>query len=62
LPTSCAPAIVLDAPLAGGVHVEPSARPVNKEKHKLRKHSTAKVVDYLMAKKKEADYEKDLKE
>lgn len=49
-------------PLAGGVDVEPSARPDNKEKHKLRKHSTTKAVDYLMAKKKEVDYEKDLKE
>ncbi|XP_025814231.1 uncharacterized protein LOC112891555 [Panicum hallii] len=51
------------APLAGGAEAEPSARPdgKKKEKQKLRQRSTIEAVDYLMAKKKEADLEKELK-
>jgi hypothetical protein len=62
-PTSVAPAVVLDGPLDDGVHAEPSARPDGnkKEKQKLWQCSTREVVDYLMAKKKEAKNEKELK-
>ncbi|CAN6208697.1 unnamed protein product [Urochloa humidicola] len=56
-------AVVPAAPLAGGSDPEPSARPdgKKKEKQKLRQRSTIEAVDYLIAKKKEADLEKDLK-
>jgi type IV secretory pathway VirB10-like protein len=42
---------------------EPPARPdgKKKEKQKLKQRSTIEAMDYLMAKKKEADIEKDLK-
>ncbi|CAN6167018.1 unnamed protein product [Urochloa humidicola] len=62
-PGSVAGAVVPAAPLAGGADAEPSARPdgKKKEKQKLRQRSTIEAVDYLMAKKKEADLEKDLK-
>ncbi|CAL4915205.1 unnamed protein product [Urochloa decumbens] len=62
-PGSVAGAVVLAAPLAVGADAEPSARPEGKkkEKQKLRQRSTIEAVDYLMAKKKEADLEKDLK-
>ena len=46
-----------------GADAEPSARPDSKKKEKqqLRRRSTIEAVDYLMAKKKEADLEKGLK-
>ncbi|CAN6223041.1 unnamed protein product [Urochloa humidicola] len=61
-PGSVAGAIVPAAPLAASADPEPSARPDGKkEKQKLRQRSTIEAVDYLMAKKKGADLEKDLK-
>jgi hypothetical protein len=62
-PTSTTVVIARDAPLPIDVDAELSARPdgKKKEKQKLRQRSTIDVVDYLMAKKKEADHEKDLK-
>ncbi|KAL5678258.1 hypothetical protein ACJX0J_014389, partial [Zea mays] len=61
--TSVANAIVVDAPLGGADHDEPSCRPdgKKKEKQKLRQSSSMEVVDYLIAKKKDSDLEKDLK-
>ena len=60
---SVAAAVAPTAPLAGGADVDPSSRPdgKKKEKQKLRQHSTIEAVVYLMAKKKEADLERDLK-
>ena len=60
---SVAAAVAPTAPLAAGADAEPSARPdsKNKEKQQLRRRSTIEAVDYLMAKKKEADLERDLK-
>ena len=59
---SVAAAVAPTAPLAGGADADPSSRPDGKkEKQKLRQHSTIEAVDYLMAKKKEADLERDLK-
>ena len=62
-PASVAAAVAPAAPLAAGADAEPSARPdsKNKEKQQLRRRSTIEAVDYLMAKKKEADLERDLK-
>jgi hypothetical protein len=62
-PASVAPADALAAPAAGGDVGEPSGRPdgKKKEKQKLQQRSTIEAVDYLMAQKKEADLEKDLK-
>ena len=60
---SVAAAVAPTAPLAGGADADPSSRPdgKKKEKQKLRQRSTIEAVDYLMAKKKEADLERDLK-
>ena len=62
-PASVAAAVAPAAPLAAGADAEPSARPDGKKKKKqqLRRRSTIEAVDYLMAKKKEADLERDLK-
>lgn len=62
-PASVAAAIAIDAPLGGVDHEEPSGRPdgKKKEKHKLRQRSTMEAVDYLIAKKKESDIQKELK-
>ncbi|TVU45988.1 hypothetical protein EJB05_05498 [Eragrostis curvula] len=63
-PASVAPADAhLVDPANGGGAEEPSGRPdgKKKEKQKLRQRSTIEAVDYLMAKKKEADDEKELK-
>ncbi|XP_020405690.1 uncharacterized protein [Zea mays] len=62
-PASVANAIAVDAPLGGADHDEPSCRPdgKKKEKQKLRQRSSMEVVDYLIAKKKDSDLEKDLK-
>ena len=62
-PASVAAAVAPAAPLAAGADAEPSARPdsKNKEKQQLRRRSTIEAVDYLMAKKKEADLERELK-
>ncbi|NP_001131859.2 uncharacterized protein [Zea mays] len=62
-PASIANAIVVDAPLGGADHDEPSCRPdgKKKEKQKLRQRTSMEVVDYLIAKKKDSDLEKDLK-
>ncbi|TVU34389.1 hypothetical protein EJB05_16221, partial [Eragrostis curvula] len=63
-PASVAPADAhLVDPANGGGAEEPSGRPdgKKKEKQKLRQRSTMEAVDYLMAKKKEADDEKELK-
>jgi hypothetical protein len=51
------------APATGGADAEPSARSdgKKKEKQKLYQRSTIEAVDYPMAKKKEADVEKNLK-
>ena len=52
------------APAVGGADGDPSGRPdgKKKEKHKLWQRSSIQAsVDYLMAKKKEADIERDLK-
>jgi hypothetical protein len=57
----------LSAPAAATPATEPSeggsGRPEGKkkEKQKLRQRSTIKALDYLMAKMKESDAEKDLK-
>ncbi|RLM98055.1 NAM-like protein [Panicum miliaceum] len=58
-PASVEPA----APDAGGSDAQPDERPdgKKKEKQKLRQGRTIEAVDYLMAKKKEADLEKELK-
>ena len=51
-------------PAVGGADGDPSGRPdgKKKEKHKLWQRSSIQAsVDYLMAKKKEADIERDLK-
>ncbi|RLN11552.1 glutathione S-transferase T3-like [Panicum miliaceum] len=59
LPASVAPA---DAPAGDGDVSEPSGRPDRKkEKQKLQQRLTIEAVDYLMAKKKESDLEKELK-
>jgi hypothetical protein len=62
-PASVANASVVDALLGGADHDEPSCRPdgKKKEKQKLRQRSSMEVVDYLIAKKKDSDLEKDLK-
>ena len=62
-PASVAAAVAPAAPLAAGADAEPLARPDGKKKKKqqLRRRSTIEAVDYLMAKKKEADLEKGLK-
>ena len=51
------------APDAGGDVAEASWRPdgKKKEKQKLRQGRTIEAADYLLAKKKEADLEKELK-
>ncbi|XP_039825664.1 uncharacterized protein LOC120687706 isoform X2 [Panicum virgatum] len=51
------------APVGGGSDAQPAGRPdgKKKEKQKLRQGRTIEAVDYLMAKKKEADLEKELK-
>ncbi|XP_040382331.1 uncharacterized protein LOC121055030, partial [Oryza brachyantha] len=51
------------APPVGGSDSQLSGRPEvkKKEKQKLRQRSTVEAVDYLMAKKKEADHDKELK-
>ena len=61
-PASVAAAVAPAAPLAAGADAEPSARPDGKKKKKqqLRRRSTIEAVDYLMAKKKEADLERHL--
>ena len=62
-PASVAAAVAPTDPLAGGADADPSSRSdgKKKEKQKLRQRSTIEAVDYLMAKKKEADLERDLK-
>jgi hypothetical protein len=61
-PASVANAIVVDAPVRGADHDEPSCRPNGKkEKQKLWQRSTMEVEDYLIAKKKDSNLEKDLK-
>jgi hypothetical protein len=62
-PASVAAAIAIDAPLGGVDHEEQSGRPdgKKKEKQKLRQRSTMEAVDYLIAKKKESDIQKELK-
>ncbi|TVU40734.1 hypothetical protein EJB05_14207, partial [Eragrostis curvula] len=62
-PASVAPAGAPVVAAAAGGADEPSGRPDGrkKEKQKLRQRSTIEAVDYLMAKKKEADDERDLK-
>ncbi|RLN34028.1 glutathione S-transferase T3-like [Panicum miliaceum] len=56
------PLMALMPLLSGAADTEASGRPDGKkEKKMLRQRSTIEAVDYLMAKKKEADSERDLK-